>query len=176
MKLFINKFFHLVSLLFGVKGTRYTFLSDIFESSRVILLRLSGAKIGKNSYLRSNLFITNPRLLTIGENSGISRNASLFLYKELIIGSNVQIGSNLTIHTAEHILDQKLDKPIIERGEKYKGVVIGSNVYIGSNVTILLGVKIGDGTVIAAGSVVINSLDGGFIYAGVPAKKKKIIK
>ena len=80
------------------------------------------------------------------------------------------------MHTAEHIIDQKLDQPIFERGLKYKEVTIGNNVYIGSNVTILAGVIIGDCTVIGAGSVVTNSLEGGFLYAGVPATKKKPIK
>ena len=176
MKLFKNKLFHLISFFFGVRGIRYTINSNFFDSIRVILLRLAGARIGENSYIRSNLFITNPRLLSMGKNSGFSRNVSLFLYKDLLIGSNVKIGSNLTVHTAEHIIDQKLDKPIFERGLKYKKVIIGNNVYIGSNVTILAGVSIGDDTVIGAGSVVTRSLTGGFLYAGVPATKKKPIK
>ena len=176
MKILKNKLFHIISFFFGVKGTRYSVLGDFFDSIRVALLKFSGAKIGKNTYLRSNLFITNPRLLKIGDNSGIGRNASLFLYKNLSIGSNVQIGSSLTVHTAEHILDQNFQKPLIKRGVKYNKVIIGNNVYIGSNVTILQGVKIGDSTVIGAGSVVLDSLQGGFLYAGVPAIKKRRIK
>ena len=175
-KKIFNKLFHLLSIFYGVRGIRYILNTDIFEKTRVLLLRLSGAKIGKNTYIRSNLFITHPCNLTINSNSGISRNASLYLYDKLYIGPNVQIGSNLTVHTAEHKIQGKPSTPIIERGETRSKVIIEDNVYIGSNVTILSGVRIGSKSVIGAGSIVTKSLQGGYLYAGSPAVPKKIIK
>ena len=175
-KKILNKLFHLLSMLFGVRGIRYILKTDIFENIRVLLLRLSGAKIGKNTYIRSNLFITDPCNLTINSNSGISRNASLYLYDKLYIGSNVQIGSNLTVHTAEHKIQGIPSTPIIERGVTNSKVIIEDDVYIGSNVTILSGVIIGSKSVIGAGSVVTKSLPGGYLYAGSPAIEKKLIK
>jgi len=54
---------------------------------------------------------------------------------------------------------------------KSKGhIEIGNDVWIGLNVIILSGVKIGDGAVIAAGSVVTKSIPPYSIYGGVPAK------
>ena len=54
---------------------------------------------------------------------------------------------------------------------KSKGhIEIGNDVWIGLNVIILSGVKIGDGAVIAAGSVVTKSIPAYSIYGGVPAK------
>lgn len=54
----------------------------------------------------------------------------------------------------------------------YTGCIkIGNNVVIGTNVTILPNVCIGSNVVIGAGAVVTKDLEGGCIYAGVPAKK-----
>lgn len=52
-------------------------------------------------------------------------------------------------------------------------VIINDDVWIVANVTILKGVKIGEGSVIAAGSVVTKDVEPYCIYGGVPAKKLK---
>ena len=49
-------------------------------------------------------------------------------------------------------------------------VVIGNDVWIGYGSTILSGVEIGDGAVIASGSVVTKSIPAYTIVAGVPAQ------
>ena len=48
-------------------------------------------------------------------------------------------------------------------------VYIGNNVFCGNNVTILKGVRIGDNSVIANGSVVISDVESNSIYGGNPA-------
>ena len=49
-------------------------------------------------------------------------------------------------------------------------VEIGDNVWIGTGARILPGVSIGANTIVGAGSVVIRSLSGGVVAAGIPAK------
>lgn len=154
---------------------RFTFGISPLDNLRVFLLKLSGAKIGKNSYIRSKFYITNPSLLQIGNSSGIARNCSLYLYDNLVIGDFVKAGSGLTIHTSEHIIHSNSDLPIVSRGSKSSTVVIHDNVYIGSNVTILSGVNIDSNVVVAAGAVVISSLSSGYVYGGVPAKKLRTL-
>ena len=57
-----------------------------------------------------------------------------------------------------------------------KPIVIGNYVFIGINCTILPGVKIGNNTVVGAGSVITKELSGGYVYAGNPAKPIKTIQ
>jgi len=54
--------------------------------------------------------------------------------------------------------------------EFFGRIVIGNNVFIGYGVTILLGTKIGDNSVVAAGAVVKGTFPDGVIIGGVPAK------
>jgi len=54
-------------------------------------------------------------------------------------------------------------------------VVVEDNVLIGANAVVIEGVRIGEGSVVAAGSVVIEEVAPGMVVAGVPARvvKKK---
>lgn len=61
----------------------------------------------------------------------------------------------------------KLEKSVQDRNRK---VVIGNDVWIGQRVLILRGVTVGDGAVIAAGSVVHRDVPAYSIVGGVPAK------
>jgi maltose O-acetyltransferase len=57
--------------------------------------------------------------------------------------------------------------------DTYGRVSIGDNVWIGGRSIILQGVKIGEGAVVAAGSVVTRDVDAYEVVAGVPAKPIK---
>ncbi len=62
------------------------------------------------------------------------------------------------------------DTPTVQQ-LPYKGdTVIGNDVWIGQNVTIMPGVKIGDGSIIAANSTVTSNIEPYTIYGGNPAK------
>ena len=54
--------------------------------------------------------------------------------------------------------------------ENLSGPIIGRNTKIGANVTVLPGVKIGENSLIGAGSVVTKDVEANSIYAGNPAK------
>ena len=56
---------------------------------------------------------------------------------------------------------------------KSEDIIIENDVWIGMNCIILKGVKIGTGSIIAAGSVVISNVDANSLYAGNSALKIK---
>jgi maltose O-acetyltransferase len=142
------------------------------ERARVFFARALGANIGKKSVLRKGQFITSFEHLNIGDRTTIGPFGRFFLFAELTIGDDVEIGSGLTVHTSEHLLDDP-SKPLGKQGNRRAKVVISSDVYIGSNVTITTGSVIERRVVVAAGAVVSGTLKSGSIYGGVPAKPIK---
>ena len=106
----------------------------------------------------------------MGARSKIGPFCQLFLNDRLVIGDDVEIGSGLVVHTAEHIISDKT-KPLAKQGAHYRPVEIKSDVYMGSNVTILPGVTIQSRVVVGACALVSSNLKSGYLYGGVPAKQ-----
>jgi acetyltransferase-like isoleucine patch superfamily enzyme len=87
----------------------------------------------------------------------------------LTVGDNVIVGPKSCIWTSNH--NYKSEDFIPYGGpDVLKPVVIGDNVWIGMNCTILPGVQIGEGAIIAAGSVVTNDVEACAIVGGNPCK------
>ena len=85
-------------------------------------------------------------------------------FGNIIINSNAEIGNNCNISQGVTIGVSGIGK---NRGVP----VIGNNVYIGANAVLAGKINIGDNTLIAANSLVINSFEGNSRIMGVPAKK-----
>lgn len=88
----------------------------------------------------------------LGKNVFLNRNTVIVSMQEVEIGDYTKIGPNLIIYDHDH--DYCGDRT------KYLSapVKIGKNVWIGANCTILKGVKIGNNSVIAAGTVVTSDI------------------
>jgi acetyltransferase-like isoleucine patch superfamily enzyme len=95
----------------------------------------------------------------------------------IAVAGNVTIGKFVRIAPYTLILDSDFHDVHNHTGEGKKGnIVIGDNVWIASRATILKGVTIGEGAVIAAGSVVTKDVPPYCVAAGVPAKVIKRLK
>jgi acetyltransferase-like isoleucine patch superfamily enzyme len=110
--------------------------------------------------------------ITIGDRTGIGARAFLAGQGGISIGNDVITGPNIQIFSENHNFSD-LSKTIKEQGVTRQATVIGNNCWLGGSVTILAGVTVGDGCVIAAGSVVTKSVPANSIVAGVPAKVVK---
>ena len=57
----------------------------------------------------------------------------------------------------------------------YSPIVVGDNCWFGANVSVMPGVKIGNGCVMGAGSVVTKDVPDNSLVTGVPGKVIKVI-
>ena len=105
--------------------------------------------------------------LTIGEGSIIGDNALLDARNKIIIGKNVNFSSRVSIYTEHH--DHR-DPYFRGNSDESFLVKIDDRAWIGPNVIILHSVHIGEGAVVAAGSVVTKDVPQFAIVAGIPAK------
>lgn len=83
------------------------------------------------------------------------------------IGDRTQIGPNVHIYAADHPRDITARASGLEFG---KPVRIGSDVWIGGSAVILPGIEIGDGAIVAAGSIVTRNVAAGETVRGNPAR------
>lgn len=133
---------------------------------RVFWTRKIIKSIGKNVNVERGAVFTPE--VSIGNNSGIGINCEL--WGNIIIGDDVMMGPEVIIYTKNHKKD-RIDIVMRKQGfEKEKPVIIGNDVWIGRRVMIMPGVHIGNGCIIAAGSVVTRSIPANSIAGGVPAK------
>lgn len=105
--------------------------------------------------------------LNIGEGSIIGDKAILDARNGIRIGKNVNISSNVSIWTEQH--DHR-DPWFRCLSDDTFGVKICDRAWIGPGVTILHSVTIGEGAVIAAGSIVTKDVPPYTIVAGIPSK------
>ena len=113
----------------------------------------AGVKIGENSIIMMGAIINIGA--EIGNYSMIDMNA--------VIGARGKIGKRVHVG-AGAIIAGVLEPPSQEP------CIIEDDVLIGANAVILEGVKVGQGSVVAAGSVVTKDIPSGVVVAGVPAK------
>ena len=83
----------------------------------------------------------------------------------------ISIGDDVTFSTRVHLLAHDASTKKILGYAKIGRADIGNHVFIGANSTILPGVKIGNNSIIGAGSVVAKDVEDDSVYAGVPARR-----
>ncbi|OAO24847.1 MULTISPECIES: acyltransferase [Mammaliicoccus] len=170
MKKFRYNFIVLIETFsqFVFKLPRFTFFNKLKE----IYLKLWGNKVGKDNVFYPGIFIMPPKNMKLGSNIDFAKDVLITTKGGIEIGDRVLIGYSSKILTSNHKIPSNR-KRIFTSGHTNSKVIIESDVWIGSNVIILPGVSIGEGSVIAAGSVVTKDVESYSIYAGVPAKKIK---
>ncbi|UTW63937.1 acyltransferase [bacterium SCSIO 12741] len=134
-----------------------------------------GNNVGIGAFSRliiSTSFGQIGQFIHIGNNVGIGEFAYLGGAGGLTLGEGCIIGQYFSCHPENHHFG-RLDQEIRFQGVSRQGINIGKNCWIGSKVTVLDGVTLGDGCVVAAGSVITKSFPANSVIAGVPARKIK---
>ncbi len=106
--------------------------------------------------------------LHIGEGSIIGDKAILDARNGIWIGRDVNFSTGVHIWTEQH---DHSDPDFLCLSDSGYRVEIADRAWIGPGVTILHSVKVGEGAVVAAGSVVTKDVEPFSIVAGIPAKK-----
>ncbi len=160
---------------------------------RVFYWRLLGMKVGAGAKL-STLRVSWPHKIVLGNRcslehsiylnvvGGYSDGIAIDIGDGTFIGSGcefnilsrITIGSSCLIASGSRFIDHNhgmdLGSPMKEQSEIHSDIRIGADVWIGANCIVLKGVTIGDGAIIAAGSVLTTSVAPNSIYGGVPAR------
>ena len=107
--------------------------------------------------------------LSMGDRSSIGAGGFIGCSGWIEIGDDVMIGPGVRLFSENHVIE-RTDVTIKSQGVARGRLIIGDDCWIGSGVTIMANVEIGQGSVIAAGSVVTRDVPPFSVAAGVPAK------
>lgn len=136
---------------------------------KAMFLRAVGAKIGRRVVFYPGVWICTGRNLRLGDDVDLALGVLITTDGGVSIGDRTLIGYHTQIISGNHIIPAGRGR-IFGSGHTKGPVSIDADVWIGAQCVILPGVTIGEGSVIAAGSVVTRDIPAFSIAAGVPAK------
>ena len=149
----------------------------------ILLVRLIWRKykIGPGFHAGARVRLWANKKIVIGKKFYIGRDS--LIETDCIIGDYVIFGNKVgLVGKFDHHFQQvgvpvRIAKQIRDKDYNWYGdnliTRIGNDVWVGYGATIMQGVVIGDGAIIAAGSVVVKDVEPYAIYGGNPAKKIK---
>jgi len=142
---------------------------------RWFIIKKSLGIVGKNFKFGYNSEFYDPKLIEVGNNVFMGLNTVINTQVPVKIGNNVMFGRSVMIMGGDHNMSEVgIQMRFVKSGGKNIPIVIENDVWIGSNVTILKGVKLSEGCVVGAGSIVTKSLPPYSICVGNPCKPIKL--
>lgn len=137
-----------------------------FSSILVFLLRLFGAKIGKDVRIKPYTYIHYPWKLIVGDHSWLAE-CRIENLAEVNIGKNVCISQEAMLLTGNHDY-KKTGFNLIT-----KPIILEDGVWIGARATVCPGITAHSHAVLTVGSIATKNLEAYSIYQGNPAVKIK---
>jgi len=132
---------------------------------------LQRAHIGTGTRIRPTVLMRDAERIFFGQYCRINHNNILWAGKRdavIRLGDHVITGPNVQIYAFHHGMERGLI-PMVDQPFGEQDVIIGNDVWLGAGAVVLPGVAIGDGVVVAAGSVVTRDLPSHTLCAGIPA-------
>jgi len=130
---------------------------------RAGLLRMFGAKIGKNCRFLHAIRVKSPWNLEVGDSSWIGEDVWIYNQAMVRVGSNVCISQGTFLTAGSHEFDKGMDLSVAP-------IVIEDGAWISSKCVIQKGVTIGKSALVTPLSVVHRSLEAGGMYGGNPCR------
>lgn len=148
------------------------FPGPIFRRWRNVVLRAFGAKIGEHCVFASSSKIWAPWNLTVGHYVAFGDHVECYNVAKVTIGSMVTVSQDAYLCTASHDISSKI-KPLTT-----KPITISDYAWICAKAIVMPGINVGEGAVVAAGSVVVKDVPTWDVVGGNPAKfiKKRELK
>jgi acetyltransferase-like isoleucine patch superfamily enzyme len=133
---------------------------------------LARASVAPGVYLSPTVSIRNGGRVSIGAGSHVGQWCCLWAGDSagrIDIGDHALLAPDVFITASDYDFDAG-PGPVMDLPKREHDVRIGANTWLGAKVVVVAGVTIGDGAIVAAGSVVTRDVPAGAVAAGVPAR------
>jgi acetyltransferase-like isoleucine patch superfamily enzyme len=138
--------------------------------AQVHVSEIGKVHMGKGSSIAPTATLRFGEHITIGSNTHVNHMCDIWASHEgnIRIGNDVLFGPKVHINSANH--NFKKGQLIREQYGEHADVEIGNDVWLGAHVVVLPGVKIGEGSVVGAGSIITKDIPPYSVAVGSPAK------
>lgn len=131
---------------------------------RRCLLRAFGARIAERAHIYAGARVWAPWNLVVGREAGIADGADIYNPARVEIGEYAVISQGAYLCGASHDYTS-MDFPLISAP-----IVVGARAWVAARAIVKMGVTLGDGCVVGAGSVVTRDMPAWTVCAGVPCR------
>lgn len=131
---------------------------------RRMLLRLFGAKIGRNARIHQSVRVWAPWNLTVGDEASIASGVDCYCVDRLSVGDHATVSQDTMLCTATHDICDPCMKLITSP------IVISPQAWVCARAFVSPGVTVGEGAVAGAQSVVTRDVPCWTVVAGNPAR------
>jgi putative colanic acid biosynthesis acetyltransferase WcaF len=135
-----------------------------FNSWRVMLLRLFGAKVAPGAFVYGSARIWYPPQLEIGRRAIIGRRASIYSVAMITLRDYANVSQGAHLCSAGHDIDDAHFQTVA------RPITIGAQAWIAAEAFVGPGVTIGEGAVLGARGCTFSDLEPWTVYAGNPAR------
>ena len=163
-----------MNLILKLLACIFVFIDKVSNKLYSFFCKRLFLKYGRNVSISKGSFFSF-RNIVLGDNVFIGKGAyfSTIIKSGIVIGDKVMFGPNVSLIGGNHNIKQ-VGSYMYDVENKNDDddlpIIIERDVWIGANVVILKGVTIGEGSVVAAGAVVLKSVPSYSIVVGNPGK------
>lgn len=147
-----------------VSSTLFRYSPRPLYAWRRMLLRVFGARLGRNTVVHSTAKIWAPWNLTMEDQSCLSHDVDCYTVDKIRLGARSVVSQGAFLCTASHVLDDIAMPLVTSPIEVYADAWIAARAYVAPGVTI------GRGAVVGACAVVTRDVGELEIVAGNPAR------
>ncbi|MBX7490047.1 sugar O-acetyltransferase [Helicobacter turcicus] len=149
-----------------IKLTRKLNTQDLSPKEvRELFSQIINKEVDESTWIIPPFYVDFGRNISVGKNFFMNQCCTFMDRGGISIGDDVFIGPKVCLTTINHDLN-----PYARTNTFCKGIVIENRVWIGINATICPGVRIGENSIIAAGSVVTKDVPANVIVGGNHAR------
>jgi len=131
---------------------------------RRLLLRMFGARIGRNARIHQSVRVWAPWNLTVGDEASIAHGVDCYCVDQLRIGDHATVSQEALLCTASHDISDPCMRLITAP------IVIAPQAWVCARAFVSPGVTVGEGAIAGAQSVVTRDVPEWTVVAGNPAR------
>jgi len=136
----------------------------MFYKYRVFLLRLFGARVSYKARPANSAFVEYPWNLIMKDYASLGEWSWIYCLDQVCLDEYSCVGQYCKLVSGGH------DYKSMEFGMNSAPITLGRGVWLTSEVTVLMGVEIGDYSVVGAKSLVLKNISMNKVAGGIPCK------